>query len=155
MIPPHDTYIETICEHRIDRDARALMRSSATIPSNSSTAVPTGIWPSSSFKLVYRPAVSEAHPHVSAPVSVTKEADHVALLELLEGVPFRGTPRRCTKRLRGWRSVEWQVMNQEMWFNFAPERLHWARYGTQLHRPPAHQAQGPELGPALRGAAAR
>ena len=27
--------------------------------------------------------------------------------------------------------------------------------GTQLHRPPAHQAQGPELGPALRGAAAR
>ena len=38
------------------------------------------------------------------------------------------------ERLRGWRSVEWQVMNQggvrteKLWFNFAPERLHWARY---------------------------
>ena len=65
MMPPHDTYIEThlgggaIMKRKpaalrnigIDRDARALdASSSATTPSNSSTAVPTGIWPSSSFR---------------------------------------------------------------------------------------------------------
>ena len=63
MIPPHDTYKThlgggAIMKRKpaalrnigIDRDARALDASSATIPSNSSTAVPTGIWPSSSFR---------------------------------------------------------------------------------------------------------
>ena len=38
------------------------------------------------------------------------------------------------ERLARWRSVAWQVMSQggvrteKLWFNFAPERLHWARY---------------------------
>ena len=63
----------------------------------------------------------------------------MALLELLKGVPCQvmvsGYPSTLyEERLRGWRSVEWQVMNQDgvrtekLWFNFAPERLHWARY---------------------------
>ena len=68
-----------------------------------------------------------------------EEADHEALLALLAGVPcavmvsgYRSALYEA--RLRGWRSVEWQVMNQGgvrtecVWFNFAPERLHWARY---------------------------
>ena len=68
-----------------------------------------------------------------------EEADHEALLALLTGVPcavmvsgYRSALYEA--RLRGWRSVEWQVMNQGgvrtecVWFNFAPERLHWARY---------------------------
>ena len=68
-----------------------------------------------------------------------EEADHVELLELLKGV-------RCQvmvsgygsalyeERLAGWRSVELQVMNHAgvrtecVWMNFAPDRLHWARY---------------------------
>ena len=42
--------------------------------------------------------------------------------------------RLYDERLAGWRSVEWQVMNQggvrteKLWFNFAPDRLHWARF---------------------------
>ena len=60
-----------------------------------------------------------------------EEADHVALLELLKGMPCQvmvsGYPSTLyEERLRGWRSVEWQVMNQggvrteKLWFNFAP-----------------------------------
>jgi hypothetical protein len=36
--------------------------------------------------------------------------------------------------LRGWRCVSLQVMNQagvvteQVWFNFEPDRVHWARY---------------------------
>ena len=91
-----------------------------------------------------------------------EEADHVELLELLKGV-------RCQvmvsgygstlyeERLAGWRRVELQVMNHAgvrtecVWMNFArrPAALGALR-GEELHRPPAHQAQGPELGPALR-----
>ena len=89
-----------------------------------------------------------------------EEADHVELLELLKGV-------RCQvmvsgyrsalyeERLAGWRRVELQVMNHAgvrtecVWMNFVPDRLHWAALrGEELHRPPAHQAQGRELGPA-------
>ena len=68
-----------------------------------------------------------------------EEADHVELLELLKAV-------RCQvmvsgyrsalyeERLAGWRRVELQVMNHAgvrtecVWMNFAPDRLHWARY---------------------------
>ena len=94
-----------------------------------------------------------------------EEADHVALLELLKGVPCQvmvsGYPSTLyEERLRGWRSVEWQVMNQDgvrtekLWFNFAPERLHWARYaGKNFTDRQRIKRQGPELGPALRGAA--
>ena len=38
------------------------------------------------------------------------------------------------ERLAGWGSVELQVMNQggvrteKVWFNFVPDRVHWARY---------------------------
>ncbi len=41
---------------------------------------------------------------------------------------------RISKHLAGWRSLSLQVMNQagvvteKLWFNFAPDRLHWARF---------------------------
>ena len=87
-----------------------------------------------------------------------EEADHIELLERLKGVPCQvmvsGYPSVLyDERLEGWGSVELQVMNQggvrteKLWFNFVPDRAHWARCGEELHRPPAH------LGPALRGAA--
>ena len=94
-----------------------------------------------------------------------EEADHVELLELLKAV-------RCQvmvsgyrsalyeERLAGWRRVELQVMNHAgvrtecVWMKLRPRPAALgALRGEELHRPPAHQAQGPELGPALRGAA--
>ena len=68
-----------------------------------------------------------------------EEADHIELLTLLKGVPCQvmvsGYP--CAlydERLEGWGRVELQVMNQggvrteKVWFNFVPDRVHWARY---------------------------
>ena len=68
-----------------------------------------------------------------------EEGDHIALLELLEGVACQvmvsGYPSALyDERLAGWGSVELQVMNQggvrteKVWFNFVPDRVHWARY---------------------------
>ena len=132
--------------------------------------MPTGIWPSSSSKA---PSSSTAtRPYLKRTRTSRRryrfdyeEADHIVLLTLLATLPCQvmvsGYPSALyDERLARWRSVEWQVMNQggvrteKLWFNFAPERLHWARLrGEELHRPPAHQAQGRELGPALRGVA--
>ena len=94
-----------------------------------------------------------------------EDCDHEALLELLARVPCQVMVSGYASalyeaRLRGWRRVELQVMNHAgvrtecVWMNFArrPAALGALR-GEELHRPPAHQAQGPELGPALRGAA--
>ena len=66
-----------------------------------------------------------------------EDADHVALLELLRALPcaamVSGYPSALyDELLRGWRSVSLQVMNQagvvteKAWFNFAPDRVHWA-----------------------------
>lgn len=68
-----------------------------------------------------------------------EEEDHVGLLELLTRLPCQvmisGYPSALyEERLAGWRSLELQVMNQagvrteKVWFNFTPDRLHWARY---------------------------
>ena len=65
------------------------------------------------------------------------DADHVALLELLKGLPcaamVSGYPSALYEELlRGWRSVSLQAMNQagvvteKVWFNFEPDRVHWA-----------------------------
>ena len=66
-----------------------------------------------------------------------EDADHEALLGLLKGLPcavmVSGYPSALyDELLRGWRSVSLQVMNQagvvteKVWFNFAPDRVHWA-----------------------------
>ena len=91
-----------------------------------------------------------------------EEADHVELLDLLEAVPCQVMVSRghrsalYEERLEGWRRVELQVINHAgvrtecVWMNFAlgPVALG-PLCGEELHRPPAHQAQGTELGPAL------
>ena len=94
-----------------------------------------------------------------------EEADHIALLTLLDTLPCQvmvsGYPSTLyDERLARWRSVEWQVMNQgrgahrEAVVQLRPRAAALgALRRTQLHRPSAHQAQGRELGPALRGAA--
>lgn len=66
-------------------------------------------------------------------------ADHEALLALLKGLPcavmVSGYPSALyDERLAGWRSVSLQVMNragvvtEQVWFNFAPDRVFWAGY---------------------------
>ena len=61
------------------------------------------------------------------------------LLELLKSLPCQvmisGYPSALyEERLAGWQSLELQVMNrggvrtEKVWFNFAVDRLHWARY---------------------------
>ena len=66
-----------------------------------------------------------------------EDADHAALLELLRVLPcavmVSGYPSALYDELLGdWRSVSLQVMNQagvvteKVWFNFAPDRVHWA-----------------------------
>ena len=68
-----------------------------------------------------------------------EEQDHVELLELLKGLPcsvmLSGYPSSLyDELLPDWRVLELQVMNQsgvrteKLWFNFAPDRVHWPRY---------------------------
>lgn len=68
-----------------------------------------------------------------------EESDHSELLALLKTLPCQvilsGYPSALyDERLSGWRTLELQVMNQggvrteKLWFNFTPDRVHWARY---------------------------
>ena len=94
-----------------------------------------------------------------------EEADHLELLELLKAV-------RCQvmvsgygsalyeERLEGWRQRcasgdEPRGGSHRVRVDELPRRpaALGALRGEELHRPPAHQAQGPELGPALHRAA--
>ena len=67
------------------------------------------------------------------------DAAHVELLALLKSldcqVMISGYPSRLYEtHLAGWRSMSLQVNNraavvtETIWFNFAPDRLHWARF---------------------------
>ena len=158
MVPPHDTYIEThlgggaIMKRKpaalrnigIDRDARALDAFECDYPVELVHGCAHQYLAEFEFQgseLVYSdpPYLKRTRTSRRRYRFDYEEADHVALLELLKGVPCQvmvsGYPSTLyEERLRGWRSVEWQVMNQggvrteKLWFNFAPERLHWARY---------------------------
>ncbi len=67
------------------------------------------------------------------------DADHAALLGILKSLPcsvmVSGYPSRLyDEHLCEWRSLEIQVNNQscivteKLWFNFAPDRVHWAAF---------------------------
>ena len=73
-----------------------------------------------------------------------EERDHIELLGLLKGLPcaviVSGYPSALYEEwLVGWRSLSVQVMNQggvrteKVWFNFSPDRVHWARYAGKDH----------------------
>jgi len=68
-----------------------------------------------------------------------EEQDHIELLELLKSLPCKvilsGYPSALYDQLlEVWGSLELQVMNQggvrteKLWFNFTPDRVHWASY---------------------------
>jgi site-specific DNA-adenine methylase len=73
-----------------------------------------------------------------------QERDHIELLRLLKGLPCQvilsGYPSVLYEEsLADWGSLELQVMNQggvrteKVWFNFSPDRVHWARYAGKDH----------------------
>jgi site-specific DNA-adenine methylase len=73
-----------------------------------------------------------------------QERDHIELLRLLKGLPCQvilcGYPSVLyDESLADWGSLELQVMNQggvrteQVWFNFNPDRVHWARYAGKDH----------------------
>ena len=82
-----------------------------------------------------------------------EEADHEALLALLKALPcaamVSGYPSALyDDRLGGWGSVSLQAMNragvvtEKVWFNFKPDRLHWARYPAPARRRAAGSLRG-------------
>jgi len=158
MMPPHATYIEThlgsgaIMRRKppalrnigIDLDGAALAGFSCAWPVELVHGCCHRFLEAFDFdgsELVYSDPPYLRHTRKSARRyrHDYEDADHVALLELLRRLPCRvmisGYPSALyDEHLAGWRSLSLQVMNQagvvteKLWFNFAPDRLHWARF---------------------------
>lgn len=158
MMPPHDTYVEThlgggaIMKRKppalrnigIDRDPRALEAFACDYPVQLVHGCAHRFLAEYAFEgreLVYSDPPYLKHTRSSARRYRFdyEERDHVALLELLIRLPCQvmvsGYPSALyAARLEGWKSIELQVMNQggvrteKVWFNFTPDRVHWARY---------------------------
>ena len=158
MMPPHATYIEThlgsgaIMRRKppalrnigIDMDGAALAGFSCAWPVELVHGCCHRFLEAFDFdgsELVYSDPPYLRHTRKSARRyrHDYEDAGHVALLELLRRLPCRvmisGYPSALyDEHLAGWRSLSLQVMNQagvvteKLWFNFAPDRLHWARF---------------------------
>ena len=158
MMPPHATYIEThlgsgaIMRRKppalrnigIDLDGAALAGFSCAWPVELLHGCCHRFLEAFDFdgsELVYSDPPYLRHTRKSARRyrHDYEDADHVALLALLGRLPCRvmisGYPSALyDEHLAGWRSLSLQVMNQagvvteKLWFNFAPDRLHWARF---------------------------
>ena len=158
MMPPHATYIEThlgsgaIMRRKppalrnigIDLDGAALAGFSCAWPVELVHGCCHRFLEAFDFdgsELVYSDPPYLRHTRKSARRyrHDYEDADHVALLALLGRLPCRvmisGYPSALyDEHLAGWRSLSLQVMNQagvvteKLWFNFAPDRLHWARF---------------------------
>ena len=158
MMPPHDTYIEThlgggaIMRRKpaalrnigIDLDRQALDAFECDYPVELVHGCAHRYLAEFAFQgseLVYCDPPYLKHTRTSRRRYRFdyEEADHHALLALLVTLPcqvmvsgYRSA--LYDERLCGWRRVELQVMNQGgvrtecVWFNFTPDRLHWARY---------------------------
>ena len=158
LMPPHDTYIEShlgggaIMQRKppaprnigIDLNERALLRFQCSYPVELVHAHAHRFladFPYQGRELVYCDP-----PYLHATRSSDRryrfeyeEPDHLELLGLLKKLPcsviLSGYPSALyDEHLGGWRSLELQVMNQagvrteKLWFNFTPDRVHWARY---------------------------
>ena len=158
LMPPHSTYIEThlgggaIMKRKpaalrnigIDLNARALSGFDCDYP----VELVHGCchrflaeFPFDGTELVYSdpPYLHRTRKSARRYRHDYGDADHEALLRLLRSLPcavmVSGYPSAFyDERLVGWRSVSLQVMNQagvvteNIWFNFEPDRVHWARY---------------------------
>lgn len=158
MMPPHETYIEThlgggaIMRRKppalhnigIDLNARALGRFECDYPVELIHGCAHRYLAEYAFsgrELVYcdPPYLQSTRTSGRRYRFDYRERDHIALLELLEGLPCQvmvsGYPSALyDERLGDWRSVELQVMNQagvrteKLWCNFTTDRVHWASF---------------------------
>ena len=158
MMPPHDTYIEThlgggaimkrkppaLCNIGIDRDAQALAEFECDYPMQRIHGYAHRFLAEYDYRgseLVYSDPPYLRHTRSSRRRYRFdyEEADHIELLEQLKILPCQvmvsGYPSALyDARLEGWRSLALQVMNQggvhteKLWFNFVPDRVHWASH---------------------------
>ena len=163
LMPPHDTYIEThlgggaIMKRKmpalrnigIDLNARALERFQCDYPVERVHMDAHRFL--AAFHYQGRELVYCDPPYLHSTRSSDRryrfeyqERDHRELLGLLKRLPcavmLSGYPSGLyDEELCGWRSLELQVMNQagvrteKLWFNFTPDRVHWARYAGKDH----------------------
>lgn len=158
MMPPHNTYIEThlgdgtIMKRKppalenigIDIDPRALSRFACGYPVRLVNGCAHQFLRHYDFRgaeLVYSdpPYLMGTRTSGRRYRYDYAERDHVELLELLKTLPcaviVSGYASALYEaRLRGWNTIELQVMNQagvrteKLWFNFVVDRAHWASY---------------------------
>ena len=158
MCPPHDVFLEThlgggaIMKRKppalrnigIDLNRRAIDTFSCAYPVELHHGCAHAFL--SDFDFDGRELVYSDPPYVqSARKSQRRyrfdytDDDHVELLDILKSLPcsvmVSGYPSRLyDEHLRDWRSLEIQVNNQscivteKLWFNFAPDRVHWAAF---------------------------
>jgi hypothetical protein len=158
MMPPHDTYIEThlgggaimrrkppaLKNIAIDLDLKALEDFSCDYPVEKVHGCAHQFLRKYDFRgreLIYcdPPYLLCTRTSKRRYRFEYEEQDHIELLEIVKSLPcsvmLSGYPSTLyDKLLTDWRSLEIQVMNQggvrteKLWFNFVPDRVHWARY---------------------------
>lgn len=158
MMPAHDTYIEThlgggaIMKRKppalhniaIDRDPQPLADFECDYPVQRINDCAHQFLAGYDYRggeLIYSDPPYLHHTRTSARRYRFdyEEQDHIELLALLKTLPcnvmLSGYPSALyDELLSGWGSLQLQVMNQggvrteKLWYNFTPERLHWASY---------------------------
>ena len=158
MMPPHAVYVEThlgggaIMKRKpaalrnigIDLDARALEAFACNHPVELVNGCCHEYLAGFAFdgsELVYSdpPYLRSTRKSARRYRHDYEDTDHEALLTLLKGLPcavmVSGYPSALyDDLLTGWRELSLQVMNQagvvteKVWFNFEPDRLHWASH---------------------------
>lgn len=163
LMPPHDTYIEThlgggaIMKRKapalrnigIDLNQRALTKFQCTYPVELVHGCAHRFLADYDYRgreLVYcdPPYLQQTRSSDRRYRFDYEEQDHRELLGLLRDLPCQvilsGYPSALYDEwLRGWQSLELQVMNQagvrteKVWFNFTVDRVHWASYAGKNH----------------------
>ncbi len=163
LMPPHDTYIEThlgggaIMRRKppalrnigIDLNQRALERFHCAYPVELVHGCAHRFLADYDYRgreLIYcdPPYLLETRSSSRRYRFDYEEPDHLELLGLLKKLPcpviLSSYPSALYDEcLAGWQSVELQVMNQggvrteKLWFNFTPDRVHWAKYTGKNH----------------------
>ena len=158
LMPPHETYIEShlgggaIMKRKppalnnigIDIDAQALAAFECDYPVqriNGCAHQFLADYDYRGYELIYSdpPYLKRTRTSGRRYRFDYEEQDHIELLKLLKRLPcnviLSGYPSALyDELLAGWRSLELQVMNQggvrteKLWFNFMPDRVHWASY---------------------------
>ena len=163
LMPPHDTYIEShlgggaIMKRKppalrnigVERNERALQAFQCPYPVERVHGCAHRFL--ADFDYQGRELVYCDPPYLHATRSSGRRyrfdyeaCDHRELLTLLKSLPCQvilsGYPSVLyDEHLTGWCSLELQVMNQagvrteKVWFNFTPDRVHWARHAGCNH----------------------